>query len=140
MVAPHLLNLHLARTLLCCTARYIGSMVGDLHRTLLYGGLFGYPAGALLFVCCPVLCRLALMYCHFLHCLVCFAMSNSPCSFLLFHSAISLTFSGSHCFPFLHPTLYPCPSVPIDSKRPRGKLRLLNEVSPLSFLVEQVRP
>ena len=26
-------------------ARYIGSMVGDLHRTLLYGGLFGYPAG-----------------------------------------------------------------------------------------------
>lgn len=27
------------------TARYIGSMVGDLHRTLLYGGLFGYPAG-----------------------------------------------------------------------------------------------
>ena len=26
------------------TARYIGSMVGDLHRTLLYGGIFGYPA------------------------------------------------------------------------------------------------
>lgn len=25
------------------TARYIGSMVGDLHRTLLYGGVFGYP-------------------------------------------------------------------------------------------------
>jgi fructose-1,6-bisphosphatase I len=24
--------------------RYIGSMVGDVHRTLLYGGLFGYPA------------------------------------------------------------------------------------------------
>ena len=33
------------RTVLHCTARYIGSMVGDLHRTLLYGGLFGYPAG-----------------------------------------------------------------------------------------------
>ena len=26
------------------TARYLGSMVGDIHRTLLYGGLFGYPA------------------------------------------------------------------------------------------------
>eukprot|EP00929_Paragymnodinium_shiwhaense_P112731 TRINITY_DN809_c0_g1_i1.p1 TRINITY_DN809_c0_g1~~TRINITY_DN809_c0_g1_i1.p1 ORF type:complete len:523 (-),score=132.89 TRINITY_DN809_c0_g1_i1:412-1980(-) len=24
--------------------RYIGSMVGDIHRTLLYGGLFAYPA------------------------------------------------------------------------------------------------
>ncbi|ODV83883.1 hypothetical protein CANARDRAFT_24590 [[Candida] arabinofermentans NRRL YB-2248] len=26
------------------SARYIGSMVADVHRTLLYGGLFGYPA------------------------------------------------------------------------------------------------
>lgn len=26
------------------SSRYIGSMVGDIHRTLLYGGLFGYPA------------------------------------------------------------------------------------------------
>jgi fructose-1,6-bisphosphatase I len=26
------------------SARYIGSMVGDVHRTLLYGGIFGYPA------------------------------------------------------------------------------------------------
>merc|ERR1712216_587329 len=25
------------------SARYIGSMVGDIHRTLLYGGLFTYP-------------------------------------------------------------------------------------------------
>lgn len=25
------------------SARYIGSMVGDIHRTLLYGGIFGYP-------------------------------------------------------------------------------------------------
>ncbi|AET38473.1 fructose 1,6-bisphosphate 1-phosphatase Ecym_2774 [Eremothecium cymbalariae DBVPG len=25
------------------SARYIGSMVGDVHRTLLYGGLFSYP-------------------------------------------------------------------------------------------------
>merc|ERR1719150_2193595 len=24
--------------------RYIGSMVGDVHRTLLYGGIFAYPA------------------------------------------------------------------------------------------------
>jgi len=28
------------------SSRYIGSMVGDVHRTLLYGGLFGYPADA----------------------------------------------------------------------------------------------
>ena len=28
------------------SARYIGSMVADLHRTLLYGGLFMYPADA----------------------------------------------------------------------------------------------
>ena len=28
------------------TARYLGSMVGDIHRTLLYGGIFGYPADA----------------------------------------------------------------------------------------------
>jgi fructose-1,6-bisphosphatase I len=42
--------------------------VGDLHRTLLYGGIFGYPA---------------------------------------------------------------------DTKRPKGKLRLVNEIFPLSFLMEQ---
>jgi len=28
------------------SARYIGSMVGDIHRTMLYGGLFGYPGDA----------------------------------------------------------------------------------------------
>ncbi|EPY21778.1 fructose-1,6-bisphosphatase I [Strigomonas culicis] len=28
------------------TARYIGSMVGDVHRTLLYGGIFCYPRDA----------------------------------------------------------------------------------------------
>jgi fructose-1,6-bisphosphatase I len=28
------------------TSRYIGSMVGDVHRTLLYGGIFGYPGDA----------------------------------------------------------------------------------------------
>ena len=28
------------------SARYIGSMVADIHRTLLYGGLFMYPADA----------------------------------------------------------------------------------------------
>lgn len=26
------------------SARYVGSMVSDVHRTLLYGGIFGYPA------------------------------------------------------------------------------------------------
>lgn len=27
-------------------ARYVGSMVSDVHRTLLYGGIFMYPADA----------------------------------------------------------------------------------------------
>eukprot|EP00274_Cyanoptyche_gloeocystis_P008307 CAMPEP_0196655450 /NCGR_PEP_ID=MMETSP1086-20130531/5191_1 /TAXON_ID=77921 /ORGANISM="Cyanoptyche gloeocystis , Strain SAG4.97" /LENGTH=439 /DNA_ID=CAMNT_0041987761 /DNA_START=42 /DNA_END=1361 /DNA_ORIENTATION=+ len=42
--------------------RYIGSMVGDIHRTLLYGGIFGYPADKknpngklrLLYECAPM--------------------------------------------------------------------------------------
>eukprot|EP01038_Epipyxis_sp_PR26KG_P007612 gene7612-10364_t len=50
------------------SGRYIGSMVGDIHRTLLYGGIFGYPA---------------------------------------------------------------------TKKNPRGKLRLLYEAAPMSFLIEQ---
>jgi fructose-1,6-bisphosphatase I len=25
------------------SSRYVGSMVSDVHRTLLYGGIFGYP-------------------------------------------------------------------------------------------------
>lgn len=50
------------------SSRYIGSMVADIHRTLLYGGIFGYPA---------------------------------------------------------------------DKKNPDGKLRLLYEAAPMSFLVEQ---
>lgn len=43
------------------SSRYIGSMVADIHRTLLYGGLFMYPAAArspngklrLLYEACP---------------------------------------------------------------------------------------
>jgi fructose-1,6-bisphosphatase len=47
------------------TSRYIGSMVGDVHRTLLYGGIFAYAGDKkvsarehLFFVvlCCVVLC------------------------------------------------------------------------------------
>jgi fructose-1,6-bisphosphatase I len=50
------------------TSRYVGSMVADVHRTIMYGGVFGYPA---------------------------------------------------------------------DSKNKSGKLRLLYEAAPMSFLVEQ---
>lgn len=50
------------------SSRYIGSMVADIHRTLQYGGIFGYPA---------------------------------------------------------------------DSYNPNGKLRLLYEAAPMSFLIEQ---
>ena len=28
------------------SARYVGSMVSDVHRTLLYGGIYLYPADA----------------------------------------------------------------------------------------------
>jgi fructose-1,6-bisphosphatase len=52
------------------SARYIGSLVGDFHRTLLYGGIYGYPG---------------------------------------------------------------------DSKNVNGKLRLLYECAPMSFIAEQVR-
>lgn len=50
------------------SARYVGSMAGDVHRTLLYGGVFMYPG---------------------------------------------------------------------DKKSPNGKLRLLYECNPMSFLIEQ---
>ena len=50
------------------SARYIGSLVGDFHRTMLYGGIYGYPG---------------------------------------------------------------------DTKNPNGKLRLLYECAPMSFLAEQ---
>jgi len=44
------------------SARYIGSLVGDFHRTLLYGGIYGYPSDVrnpngklrLLYECAPM--------------------------------------------------------------------------------------
>lgn len=44
------------------SARYIGALVGDFHRTLLYGGIYGYPGGnnapngklRLLYECAPM--------------------------------------------------------------------------------------
>eukprot|EP00775_Hariotina_reticulata_P004136 gene4136-4385_t len=44
------------------SSRYIGSLVGDFHRTLLYGGIYGYPGDAknkngklrLLYECAPM--------------------------------------------------------------------------------------
>ncbi|KAL5740480.1 hypothetical protein ACOSQ2_029660 [Xanthoceras sorbifolium] len=44
------------------SARYIGSLVGDFHRTLLYGGIYGYPSDKkskngklrLLYECAPM--------------------------------------------------------------------------------------
>lgn len=44
------------------SARYIGSLVGDFHRTMLYGGIYGYPKDAksktgklrLLYECAPM--------------------------------------------------------------------------------------
>lgn len=43
-------------------SRYIGSLVGDFHRTLLYGGIYGYPSDTkskngklrLLYECAPM--------------------------------------------------------------------------------------
>lgn len=50
-----------ANHVLCCS-RYIGSLVGDFHRTMLYGGIYGYPADKtnktgklrLLYECAPM--------------------------------------------------------------------------------------
>jgi len=44
------------------SARYIGSLVGDFHRTMLYGGVYGYPGDVrnvngklrLLYECAPM--------------------------------------------------------------------------------------
>ena len=44
------------------SARYIGSLVGDFHRTMLYGGIYGYPGDSknvngklrLLYECAPM--------------------------------------------------------------------------------------
>ena len=38
------------------SARYVGSMVADMHRTLLYGGIFLYPGAKLrmLYECFPM--------------------------------------------------------------------------------------
>jgi fructose-1,6-bisphosphatase I len=44
------------------SARYIGSLVGDFHRTMLYGGIYGYPRDTnskngklrLLYECAPM--------------------------------------------------------------------------------------
>jgi len=46
----------------CYSARYIGSLVGDFHRTMLYGGIYGYPGDSkntsgklrLLYECAPM--------------------------------------------------------------------------------------
>lgn len=43
-------------------SRYIGSLVGDFHRTMLYGGIYGYPGDSknvngklrLLYECAPM--------------------------------------------------------------------------------------
>jgi fructose-1,6-bisphosphatase I len=56
------------------SARYVGSMVADLHRTLLYGGIFLYPADKkspsgklrLLYECNPMVRRLLCTICFLL--------------------------------------------------------------------------
>lgn len=84
-----------------CTARYIGSMVGDLHRTLLYGGLFGYPAGeksislflvmSAVDVCtfmCIMLANLSHHLLLFLLFLLLFLIPSYPVTFLTFYCQI----------------------------------------------------
>lgn len=43
------------------TARYVGSMVADVHRTLLYGGIYLYPADAAKVI---IISSLPLTFCH----------------------------------------------------------------------------
>lgn len=39
------------------TARYVGSMVADVHRTLMYGGIYLYPADAAKVRCAALQCH-----------------------------------------------------------------------------------
>ena len=84
------------------SSRYIGSMVGDVHRTLLYGG--GEDA---------------LMRRRF--------MSKAAHASRT-HTILTLIPSR------LHSTVFGYPS---DSKNKNGKLRLLYEGAPMSYLMEQ---
>ena len=38
------------------TARYVGSMVADVHRTLMYGGIYLYPADAAKVININIIC------------------------------------------------------------------------------------
>lgn len=48
------------------SGRYVGSMVADVHRTLLYGGIFLYPADKkVIFIIFCIELRLNVLFYHF---------------------------------------------------------------------------
>ncbi len=120
------------------SARYIGSLVGDFHRTLLYGGIYGYPGGF----------RTEGLCVHRVWCI-------EPTSFdmsVAQHTGLPPALTSElvmHCT--LGPAyvrvsrvrlcVLPCACVSVtlagDTKNKNGKLRLLYECAPMSFLAEQ---
>jgi len=128
-------------------------MVADVHRTLMYGGIYLYPADKakvrhaqlLLFVClvsllyctCGVLCAFAAS-CRGWTCLEC-----HPFKFQTFSSLLRCLFIVPTCSfalsvffsPSPHPHFISPP--PLASSQGNGKLRVLYEGFPMAMIIEQ---
>jgi fructose-1,6-bisphosphatase I len=89
------------------SARYIGSMVSDVHRTLLYGGIFMYPAD-----------------------------KNSPKGKLRARSHCRFVLSPIHFIPDLLTYSVPL-FLKRQCDRTLGKLRMLYEGFPMALITEQ---
>lgn len=119
------------------SSRYIGSMVGDVHRTLLYGGIFGAARPPLHRLClrshpCSRLsCHARPLRLPFEHRQLPAMPSTSVQRFQWqIQSSVLRSLTGGDDFL--------CAGYPADTKNVNGKLRLLYEAAPMSFLIEQV--
>merc|ERR1719460_328523 len=95
------------------SARYIGSLVGDFHRTMLYGGIYGYPGDKK-----NVNGKLRLIY------------ECAPMSFL----AEQAGGAGSTC------SLRPCTSAALSSSAPRRRSRSSRSTSSRARAAPRCRP
>ena len=117
------------------SSRYIGSMVGDVHRTLLYGGIFGLPSPyptPFPIVSRPWSIISALKLLRF-----CVGASVGERGVVQERSAAQATLEVD--LEIMSRTPW-CAGYPADTKNVNGKLRLLYEAAPMSFLIEQVVP
>lgn len=106
------------------SARYVGSMVSDIHRTILMGGIFMYTPAPRACAVEEAMIELEGGSMRFAPVLVC----DSGASFLPVHppppaSSSFVTFLLSR--------------YPSDRRQPNGKLRLLAEIFPLAQLMEE---